>query len=93
MNIGDTIQVNNGEIETLIKIERPFGLFKSASHQVVRSLLSIKDKEKVSTKPLCTSLKHRLIREQMILNEKVGTYNSERMKRIKSILKIRYELF
>lgn len=48
MELGTKIQVNKGEIETLIKIERPFGLFRGESgYQVVRSLIRITDKDMV----------------------------------------------
>ena len=46
--LGTQIRVNNGEIETLIKLERPYGLFKSNSgYQLVRNVSGIKDNEVV----------------------------------------------
>jgi hypothetical protein len=39
MNIGDKIRVNKGQIETLIKIQHPFGLFKSDTYTVCRSII------------------------------------------------------
>lgn len=93
MEIGDTLQVNNGEIETLIKIERPFGLFKAKSYQCVRSLARINDKDVVTKKPIDNSLKHRLIREQMILNEQTDAWRGERALRIRDILRKRYDLY
>ena len=94
MEIGDTLQVNNGEIETLIKIERPFGLFKAKTYQCVRSLARINDRDVVTKQPKDNNcLKYRLIREQMILNERAKEWRSERAMRIKKILATRYELF
>ena len=46
--LGTQIRVNNGEIETLIKLERPYALFKSESgYEVVRNVSGIKDNEVV----------------------------------------------
>jgi hypothetical protein len=43
---GTQIRVNNGFIETLIKLERPYGLFLSESgYRVVRNITTIKDSE------------------------------------------------
>ena len=49
--LGNQIKVNNGEVETLIKIERPYGLFESESgYKVVRNISGIKDSEVVNAK-------------------------------------------
>jgi hypothetical protein len=49
--LGTQIRVNNGDIETLIKIERPYALFQSESgYKVVRNIISIKDSEVVNGK-------------------------------------------
>jgi hypothetical protein len=46
---GTQIRVNNGFIETLIKLERPYGLFLSESgYKVVRNITTIKDSEIVN---------------------------------------------
>jgi hypothetical protein len=39
MKTGDKIRVNKGQIETLIKIQHPFGLFKSDTYTVCRSII------------------------------------------------------
>jgi hypothetical protein len=47
--LGTQIKINNGTIETLIKLQRPFGLFQSQSgYKVVRNLHGIKDSEIVN---------------------------------------------
>jgi hypothetical protein len=47
--LGTQIRVNNGFIETLIKLERPYGLFLSESgYKVVRNITTIKDSEIVN---------------------------------------------
>ena len=47
--LGTQIRVNNGFIETLIKLERPYGLFQSESgYKVVRNITTIKDSEIVN---------------------------------------------
>jgi hypothetical protein len=43
LKTGDQIKINKGPVETLIKIERPYGLFKSNSYNVVRYLPAIKE--------------------------------------------------
>jgi hypothetical protein len=44
--LGTQIKVNKGEIETLIKIEKPYGLFKSQTgYKVVRNLSLIVDEQ------------------------------------------------
>jgi hypothetical protein len=44
--LGTQIRVNNGSIETLIKLERPYGLFLSESgYNVVRNITTIKDSD------------------------------------------------
>jgi hypothetical protein len=49
--LGTQIRVNNGDIETLVKLERPYGLFQSESgYKVVRNLIGIKDSEVVKGK-------------------------------------------
>jgi hypothetical protein len=43
---GSQIRVNNGSIETLIKLEKPYGLFLSESgYNVVRNITAIKDSD------------------------------------------------
>jgi hypothetical protein len=42
--LGTQIRVNNGSIETLIKLELTYGLFQSESkYKVVRNITAIKD--------------------------------------------------
>lgn len=49
--LGTQIRVNKGVIETLIKLERPYGLFQSESgYKVVRNVIGIKDSEVVNGK-------------------------------------------
>ena len=48
MELGEKIKVNNSEIETLIKKEGRYGLFKSLKYQVVRNLQKILDKQKLT---------------------------------------------
>ena len=49
--LGTQIRVNKGGIETLIKLERPYGLFQSESgYKVVRNVIRIKDSEVVNGK-------------------------------------------
>ena len=49
--LGTQIRVNKGGIETLIKLERPYGLFQSESgYKVVRNVIGIKDSEVVNGK-------------------------------------------
>lgn len=49
--LGTQIRVNNGAVETLIKLERPYGLFQSESgYKVVRNVIGIKDSEVVNGK-------------------------------------------
>jgi hypothetical protein len=49
--LGTQIRVNKGAIETLIKLERPYGLFQSESgYKVVRNVIGIKDSEVVNGK-------------------------------------------
>jgi hypothetical protein len=44
--LGTQIRVNKGEIETLIKIEKPYGLFESQTgYKVVRNLSLIVDEQ------------------------------------------------
>jgi hypothetical protein len=48
---GTQIRVNNGSIETLIKLENPYGLFQSQSgYKVVRNITYIKDSDIVKCK-------------------------------------------
>jgi hypothetical protein len=49
--LGTQIRVNKGVIETLIKLERPYGLFQSESgYKVVRNVIGIKDSEVINGK-------------------------------------------
>lgn len=49
IQIGTKIRVNNGAIETLIKIETHYGLFVSETgYKVVRNINGIKDSELIS---------------------------------------------
>jgi len=50
-DLGTQIKVNNGEIETLIKVERPYGLYESESgYRVVRNLMGIKQNQIIKWK-------------------------------------------
>lgn len=50
-DLGTQIKVNNGEIETLIKVERPYGLYESQSgYKVVRNLMGIKQNQIIKWK-------------------------------------------
>jgi hypothetical protein len=49
--LGTQIRINKGAIETLIKIERPYGLFQSETgYNVVRNLNNIQDSELLNCK-------------------------------------------
>lgn len=45
LEIGTRIKVNNGLIETLVEVSRPYGLFKSEEYTVVRNLSKITEKD------------------------------------------------
>lgn len=46
MKLGDKIRVNKGSVETLIKIELPYGLFITESgRRTVRNIVGIKEHE------------------------------------------------
>lgn len=48
MKTGIKICVNNGQIEKLIEIDHPYGLFKADIYQVVRNLSHIREAEIVT---------------------------------------------
>lgn len=43
--LGTKIRVNNGQIETMVQLERPYGVFKSETYQIVRNIIYIRDKQ------------------------------------------------
>jgi hypothetical protein len=59
MSIGDKIRVNKGQVEVLVEMQHPYGLFKSNTYSVVRNMAKIQESEIIGSihSPATASIK------------------------------------